>query len=188
MVIIIIITILGYLDDLTLTTILGYLDDLTLGGSARVVAADVEMLECKCKELGLQLYRSKCEVVTNYPALVTKYNCFNSFSHVESELATLLGAPLSSSRALSIALEARSLELLHALDRLGNIARHDALVLLRYSLSSSKLLHILRCSPCAGHPGLQRFDSALRDGLCKVLNLSLSDDMWLKASLPIKAA
>src|SRR6218665_2498411 len=87
----------------------------------------------------------------------------------------------------SIALEARSRELLHALDRLGNIARHEALVLLRYSLGSSKLLHILRCSPCAGHPGLQRFDSALRDGLGKVLNLSLSDDQWLQASLPIKA-
>ena len=34
-------------------------------------------------------------------------------------------------------MEARYLKLLHALDRLGNIARHDALVLLRYSLSSS---------------------------------------------------
>lgn len=175
------------LSEMSSSLVLGYLDDLTLGGSARVVDADVEMLECKCKELGLQLNRSKCEVVTNYPALVTKYNSFSSFSHIESELATLLGAPLSSSRALSIVLEARSLELLHALDRLGNIARHDALVLLRYSLSSSKLLHILRCSPCAGHPGLQRFDSALRDGLCKVLNLSLSDDQWLQASLPIKA-
>ena len=75
--------------------VLGYLDDLTLRGSARVVAADVEMLE-----LGLQLNRSKCEVVTNnYPALVTKYNSFSSFSHIESELATLLGALLYSSRA-----------------------------------------------------------------------------------------
>src|SRR6218665_2507191 len=136
---------------------------------------------------GLQRNHSKSEVVTNFPALVTKYNSFSSFSHIESELATLVGPPLSSSRALSIALEARYLELLHALDRLGNIARHDALVLLRYSLNSSKLLHILRCSPCAGHPGLQRFDFALRDGLCKVLNLSLSDDQWLQASLPIKA-
>src|SRR6218665_2572270 len=103
------------------------------------------MLEYKCKELGLQLNRSKCEVVTNDNALVTKYNSFSSLSHIESELATLLGAPLSSSRALSIALETRSLELLHSLDRLGNIEKHDALVLLRYSLSSSKLLHILRC-------------------------------------------
>ena len=87
------------------------------GESVRVVDADVEMLKCKCKELGLQLNRSKCEVVTNYPALVTKYNSFSSFSHIESELANLLGAPLSSLRALSIVLE--------------------ALVLLRYSLSSS---------------------------------------------------
>src|SRR6218665_3645360 len=84
----------------------------------------------------------------------------------------------------SAASEARSLKLLHALDRLGNIARPDALVL----LSSSKLPRILRCSPCAGEPGLQRFDSALREGMCKVLNLSLSDDQWLQASLPIKAA
>ena len=83
------------------------------------------------------------------------------------------------SLALDIVLEARSRELLHALDRLGNIARGDALVLLRYSLSSSKLLYILRCFPCADHPGLERFDCALREGLLKVLNLSLSDGQWL---------
>src|SRR6218665_3944963 len=82
------------LSEMSSSLVLGYLDDLTLGGSARVVAADVEMLECKCKELDLQLNRSKCEVVTNDPALVTKYNSFSSFSHIESELATLLGAPL----------------------------------------------------------------------------------------------
>src|SRR6218665_1960217 len=107
------------LSEMSSSLVLGYLDDHTLGGSVRVVDADVAMLECKCKELGLQLNRSKCEVVTNDPALVTKYNSFSSFSHIESELATLLGAPLSSSRALSIALEARSLELLHALEQAG---------------------------------------------------------------------
>src|SRR6218665_4065775 len=98
---------------------------------------------------GLQRNHSKSEVVTNDPALVTKYNSFSSFSHMESELATLFGAPLSSSRALSIALEARYRELLHALDRLGNIARHNGLALLRYSLSSSNLQHPSRWSPCA---------------------------------------
>ena len=90
-------------------------------------------------------------------------------------MATLLGVPLSSSGAVGIVLVARSRELLHALDRLGNIDSHDVLVLQRHSLSSSKFLYILVCFPCAGHPGLERFGSALREGLCKVLNLSLSD-------------
>lgn len=55
---------------------------------------------------------------------------------------------------------------------LGNVATHAALILLRYSLSSSKLLHILRCSPCAGHRGLERYDSIIRGSLCRTLSLS----------------
>ena len=36
------------------------------------------------------------------------------------------------------------------------------------------------------HPGLAQYDAALRSGLGRVLNLPLSDDAWLQASLPIK--
>src|SRR6218665_2717442 len=128
----------------------------------------------------IQLNRSKCKVVTNDPGLLTEYSSFSR----KLEMATLLGAPLSSSGALSIVLESRSRELLHALDRLDNIARHDALVLLRHSLSSSKLLYILRCFSCAGHPGLERFDSAHREGLCKVTEgLTVHQSWWTGNSI-----
>ena len=44
------------MSEMSSSLVLGCLDGLTLGGSAQIVAADVAMLECKCKELGLQSF------------------------------------------------------------------------------------------------------------------------------------
>jgi len=65
----------------------------------------------------------------------------------------------------------------------ASVTKHEALIL----LSSPKMMHILRCGPCLGHPLLEQFDSMLRNGLCSILNLSLTEDQWLQASLPVKA-
>ena len=78
-------------------------------------------------------------------------------------------------------------ELSKAFDRLSAISSHDALVLLKTSLSTPKLMHMLRASPCTGHVGLSDIDSTLRAGLCKTFNVSLSDAQWLQASLPVKS-
>lgn len=102
------------------------------------------------------------------------------------EKACLLGAPLSTSEALTTCLEGRCTELTLATTRLEFIAKHDALLLLRCSLSSQKLLYTLRCSPCTGHPLLDKFDALLRSGLETVINIDLSNDQWLQASLPVK--
>ena len=83
-------------------------------------------------------------------------------------------------------MEASTTELTRTIEKLGNITKHNALILLRYSLSATRLLHILRCCPCTDHPGLVEYDAALRTDLSKVLNLPLSDDAWLQASLPVK--
>ena len=46
---------------------------------------------------------------------------------------------------------------------------HDALVLLKNSLSSPKLLYTLRTSECCDSPVLPQIDAALRDGLSRIL-------------------
>src|ERR1700733_8742918 len=46
--------------------------------------------------------------------------------------------------------------------------------------------YTLRCCPCDGHPLLGRFDALLREGLGSILNLTLSNNQWLQASLPVK--
>ena len=49
-----------------------------------------------------------------------------------------------------------------------------------------KLLYILRTAPCSNNPRPSIFDDTLRQGLSTILNVSLSDDQWLQASLPVQ--
>jgi hypothetical protein len=111
---------------------------------------------------------------------------FQGFIHLTVEQASLLGAPLTTGVALDAGLSMRCEELSKSIDKLKNIAVHDAIILLRMSFSAPKILHILRCSPCVGHPGLSKFDDILRDGLNAIINIQLTNDQWLQASLPVK--
>jgi len=59
------------------------------------------------------------------------------------ENSILLGAPLLCGTALDAALSHRRSELVTAENRLSLISAHDALLLLKSSLSTPKLLHLL---------------------------------------------
>ena len=85
-----------------------------------------------------------------------------------------------------MALRTKLEDLNRAMSRLTMLHSHDALVLLKNSLSSPKLLYTLRTSECCDSPVLPQIDAALRDGLSRILNVDLSDDNWLQASLPDK--
>ena len=76
-------------------------------------------------------------------------------------------------------LEKRCSNLERAVSRLDMIFSHDALVLLQASFCATALQHILRASQCNGHEVLTQFDNLLRIALCKICNVSLSDDQWL---------
>ena len=135
------------------------------------------------KRIGLLLNFSKCEVVNS--ACVDGLVEFADFERVDSESACLLGAPLTNGPAMDKALTDRCNDLARGIDRLKLLASHDALVILKASLSTPKLLHIMRSSPCADHEGLVRFDSLLRAGLSSILNIVISDVNWIQASLPV---
>src|SRR5690349_13216601 len=82
-------------------------------------------------------------------------------------------------------LSRRLADLKRAASRLKSLASHDALTILRYSLSAPRLMHSLRASPCFGHPLLPVFDATLKDCLCSVVNTDLSDIQWSQASHPV---
>ena len=44
---------------------------------------------------------------------------------------------------------------------------------------------MLRTAPCHDHPKLFEFDALLRSAVSKICNVSLSDDQWTQASLPV---
>ena len=108
---------------------------------------------------------------------------FRHYARVELDAAVLLGALLSIGEAC---LEARCAELSLAIERLGMVNKHDALLLLRCSMSSPKLLYTLGCCPCVGSALLDKYDAILRKGLISILNIDMTDVQWTQASLPIK--
>ena len=73
-----------------------------------------------------------------------------------------------------------------AISRLKYLQAHEALVLLKNSLSMPCLLYSLRTSDCHDHPLLTRFDTILRAGLSLLLNVDFDDTQWLQASLPVR--
>ena len=72
-----------------------------------------------------------------------------------------------------------------AITRLSRLQSHDALVLLKNSLSLPKLLYLLRTAYCSGNMLLLTFDDALRSGLSTILNINHNDDQWIQASLSV---
>jgi hypothetical protein len=67
------------------------------------------------------------------------------------------------------------------------ITAHDALVILRVSFSALSMLHTLRASACYNHILLSEFYNLFRSALCKICNITLSDNQWIQASLPVRA-
>ena len=163
----------------------GYLDDITLGGSSQVVSEDVSTIIREGQELGLSLNICKCELIKgnfsgDLDALLA------SFIAVDLSAAFLLGAPLSSGSCMEESLNKAIAALKVASDRLKLVCSHDALILLKNSLSTPKVTHIIRAAPCFGHPLLADYDLLLRSSLCSIVNVDLTNEQWSQASLPTR--
>ena len=151
----------------------GYLDDLTLGGDPEVVEADVDSIEEGCSRLGLRLNRTKCELIaSDFEFNITNRGALQQFARVGPNTAMLLGAPLTSTEALLSALDRCVTDLRIAFDRLELVAKQDAFLILRCSLDSPRLMHLLRCTPCHDHPRLQDYDELLRGGMERVFKIT----------------
>jgi hypothetical protein len=164
---------------------IGYLDDITIGGDQKSVAGDIERVRMEGEGVGLRLNVKKCELISS-TGVAPNEQIFKDFIHMTPTQANLLGAPLLEGPAMDGALSTRCEDLRRATERLCKISAHDALIILRSSLSAPKLLHTLRSSPCWNNPALATFDSLLKSALCRVTNNALPEHSWSQASLPIK--
>lgn len=163
---------------------LGYLDDLTLGGQTESVVDDIRLIEQEGKLLGLTLNHKKCEVITHSQNFIL-HPSLEGFSRVDGDEAVLLGAPLTTDKSMTTTIDSHIDMLRKAVPRLSQIPMQDALMLLRASMGHSKMIHILRCSPCFGNPALERYDQDMRNALTNILNTALTDMQWLQATLPV---
>ena len=167
--------------------VLGYLDDITLGGDARTCLSDFLHLEEAAKRLGLEMNRSKCEVVghTNKTrSLFVTHNVV--LPETSKSTVVLLGAPLSAGDHLDVMLHEKKQELSLLTKRLELMPAHDSLFLLRNVLTAPRLMYLLRTAPCSDSPVLQQYDTIIRESLSATLNVDLDDDRWLQASLPVR--
>ena len=176
-------TIQPLLGSLSSDLVAGYMDDVTVGGSMSTVADDISSIATEGPRYGLQLNSSECEAISTTGAVI--YPVLSGFAQKTPGSATLLGTPLSAGPVMTECLTFRCDDLSRAMDRLKLISAHDALVLLRNSLSAPKLLYTLRAACCVDHHQLTVFDDHLRSGLSSICNVSLTDDQWLQASLPV---
>ena len=120
-----------------------------------MVAVDVNVLTETCRDIGLELNVSKCELIGSRASDVSPL-C--SFMQMNIEVANLLGAPLLQGAAMDAKLKDLCDNLARASNRLSLISAHDALVILRNSLSAPKVICVLRSAPCAGHSALITHD------------------------------
>ena len=123
------------------------------------LSVEVERLRIASERMGLALNESKCEIITHTTNLPLPAS-ISRFTVTDMSAATLLGSPLLVGPAMDRTLESQVASLKTASSRLGLLQSHDALVILKHSLSLPKLLHNLRSSFCANHQALLDFDES----------------------------
>ena len=149
------------------------MDDITIGGLAASVTSDIKVIIDDGSAKGMHLNVNKCELISNdIPLTIVQ---LDQFVHIKPDDAKLLGAPLLASKALDKMLEKKYAEFKRSSERHQLITSHDALVLLKSSCSSPRLMYILRSSPCDGYMTLTSISDILRDCLIYIANVSIND-------------
>lgn len=98
---------------------------------------------------------------------------------------TCWGLPFS--EAVPEALEKKKLLLSSAFDRLQNLPSHVGLTHLRLCFSTPKLTYLVRTCPTWLWPQqVASVDDTIKGALENIHNVSLEDDAWVKAAIPIR--
>ena len=155
----------GPLQDLGGKFVSGYLDDVSVGGRVNEVSTEVLGFESRAAAIGLRLNHAKCEVIgLSRESRAAWLSTGLSFLLREPEEASLLGAPLHV-QLIDKAIEEKCEALQRAMVRLKHMSAHEAIFILRNSLSVPRLQYILRCAPCFGSPLTARFDDLVLQAL-----------------------
>ena len=91
------------------------------------------------QEYGLSLCIKKCEITALEKATVENLPETREFTFTPLSDLTLLGAPITTGAALDKILETKTDDLAKEIQRLSYLHAHDALTLIRHSVSVPKL-------------------------------------------------
>ncbi|KAI5637191.1 hypothetical protein NE865_10088 [Phthorimaea operculella] len=140
--------------------------------------------------MGLQVNSSKCEI---FPCGEEANNNLATFDSLLPGVKTLnentfslLGAPIFSA-AIPSALEDKTRMIAQVREHLGHLSAHVALILFRACFSLPKLTYVIRTTPTWLFPEeVSVVDGAIRNTVESVINVTLDDNQWQQASLPIR--
>ena len=179
-------TIQPLLSSLDSELVIGYIDDITLGGSFSSVHNDVVLIKSRGLNAGCVLNINKCELISPSPCSCSQSPILSQFIQLKPDESILLGAPLLSGPALDNTLTKKFNEMSRLSVNLRLISSHDALIVLKYALSTPRILHLLRGSPCYGHSVIGDIDRLLRSNVSYIANVDPTDQQWTQASLSIR--
>ena len=165
----------------------GFLDDLTVGGEEEMVTSEILRLQDEFMTLGLSLNPTKCEIIATNPEVIHRA-ALAGIDYVETRVqeVVILGAPIFEGHVLDATIVNFTTKLDRMGTRLGLMAAHDALFLVKSSLAIPRLVYTLRSSPSFCSTELLNFDNCVRSTLSKIVNINLTDDIWEQASLPLR--
>ena len=171
-----------------------YLDDGTIGGHVDSVCEDLKRLIPAMAAIGLALNHAKCEIIVPREATTEQISCFTNKLHsvipgaavLKDYELTTLGAPLTEAAA-QLTVNEKKEELERMLERLQILDSHSAFFLLCNSLWLPKLQYLLRASPMYRQREiLQPLDDLLKMALTAIANVTLGEESWKQAVLPVR--
>ena len=136
------------LTDLYSEVKIGFMDDVTVAADIQTLNTDVNTTISRSADTGLSLNISKYEIITDDPSAISDTSVLSHFMKVCKQDMTLLGARVLKGPSQDAALQHKIEQFEKALQRLSLLHFHDAMVLLKNSLSMPKLLYLLRTADC----------------------------------------
>jgi len=170
-----------------------YLDDGVLIGDPLTVKSDLERIIDFAETSGLHLSPSKCEVYAfgggndedRKSAVATIRKCIPEITRPQD--LSWLGAPLLEDGVPPIC-EKKAKDMTSMCSRLPLLSSQQGAYILRHSLSASRVIYLLRCSPLYKQPEAPKLiDDVICNSLECIVNLTCDARFKIKATLPIKA-
>ena len=160
-----------------------------MGHHPRCFARNISSLKgaIKKKDNNITLNRTKCEVIGQTASTRAQLAVYGvDLREVELKDAILLGSPLLPGVGVDEVIAAKREELQTLASRLPLMPAHDSLYLLRNVVTTARLIYTLRTAPCTGSMEPHHYDNVVRSSLSTTLNVELTDDAWMQASLPVR--
>ena len=128
--------------------VIRFMDDCTLSDQLDIVASDVEMITKSAKDIDLVINPTKCEI-TCLDDKSINIEVFKDYIRGIPDDMILLGSSVLKGPGIDTALSTKIDYFTRAVSRFTQLQAHDGLTSLRNCFS--KLLYILRTSPCSGN-------------------------------------